>query len=302
MTDLVLTESRSGGLTKADDGTYEVILIVPGQGSSGYYTEELIASDAQAAFPKGSHSYLDHVKEGETRSPANLLGVLVEDTRIAEDGTARNRFKPMPHWAAFVEAVAPHCGLSISAHGTGKRGEMGGRETLIVESLIPSIQNSVDLVSYAGAGGKFVESLMESALAASEGVQTESSAPGDNKKENEMAFDEEKAERLLVATEALVAELTEARAKLAEADAEKVEAPSVADVIAATRAVESAEVTASVKESLIKGIEAGDLEVQAKLDEHKALRDEVLAELRESAGIGAAGTGTPTDTLVVKGW
>lgn len=303
MTVEVFTESRSGGLGKAADGTYEVILITPGQGSSGYYSESMIAAHAAEAFPKGSHSYLDHT---ETRSPEKLIGVLVEDTRIHEDGSARNRFKPMPHWAAFVEAVAPYCGLSISASGEASKGEIDGRETNIVESLIPSITNTVDLVSYAGRGGGFAENLLESAIAASTNVQSANSASGKQEKENEMAFDEAKADRLLAAVEALVEAQTKAEtARIAAeeaANAANKDEPTVADIVAAVSAVESAEVSESLKTSLLQGITEGHLDVASKLAEHKTLRDEIAAELRESAIVGAGGSGSGTVDATVKGW
>jgi hypothetical protein len=69
----------------------------------------------------------------------------------------------MPHWKDFVEAVAPHTGLSIYAMGEGDRNDDG---EIIVESLVPNVQNSVDLVSYAGRPGSgLAEKLYESALA-----------------------------------------------------------------------------------------------------------------------------------------
>src|SRR5690349_5992637 len=79
-----LVESRGAGSVKAPaaDGSFEVVLIAPGQGSSGYYSEEVIRDYAPTAWPKGTHVYLDHLKEGETRSPERLLGALVEDTVI----------------------------------------------------------------------------------------------------------------------------------------------------------------------------------------------------------------------------
>jgi hypothetical protein len=69
----------------------------------------------------------------------------------------------MPHWKEFVEAVAPHTGLSIYAMGEGEYNENG---ELVVESLTPHTQNSVDLVSYAGRpGSKLADKLYEAAIA-----------------------------------------------------------------------------------------------------------------------------------------
>jgi hypothetical protein len=144
--------------------TWRAILITPGRGSSGVYTESMLKEHGAKAFPKGTHSYVDHpVSEGEIRSPKNLMGVLAQDAYY-EDGIGLvAELKVMPHWKEFVEAVAPHTGLSIYAMGEGTQNERG---EIVVESLVPHTQNSVDLVSYAGRpGSKLAERLYEAAVA-----------------------------------------------------------------------------------------------------------------------------------------
>lgn len=143
---------------------WRAVLITPGKGSSGIYSETMLRKYGPSAFPKGTHSYVDHpVSEGEIRSPKNLIGVLAEDAHY-EDGVGLvAELNVMPHWKEFVEAVAPHTGLSIYATGDGIRDENGD---VIVESLIPHTQNSVDLVSYAGRPGSgLAEKLYEAAVA-----------------------------------------------------------------------------------------------------------------------------------------
>ena len=148
---------------KTSKGTWRAVLITPGKGSSGIYTEEMLREYGPVAFPKGTHSYIDHpTQEGEVRSPKNLMGVLAEDAVYQEGVGLVGEIKVMEHWRPFVEEVAPHTGLSIYAMGEGVRNEEGD---IVVESLVPHTQNSVDLVSYAGRpGSKLAEKLYEAAV------------------------------------------------------------------------------------------------------------------------------------------
>lgn len=162
MTSTLFTESAVAP-TKTGDN-WRAVLITPGKGASGFYSESVLKEHGPIAFPRGTHSYVDHpVTDGEVRSPKNLMGVLAEDAYY-EDGVGLvAELQIMPHWKDFVEAVAPHTGLSIYAMGEGARNDEG---QIVVESLVPNIQNSVDLVSYAGRPGSgLAEKLYESALA-----------------------------------------------------------------------------------------------------------------------------------------
>jgi len=162
MTSTLFTESAVAPVKNGNN--WRAILITPGKGSSGIYSEDVLKEYGPQAFPRGTHSYVDHpVSEGEVRSPKNLLGVLAEDAYY-EDGVGLVAdLQVMPHWKDFVEAVAPHTGLSIYAMGDGERNDEG---EVVVESLVPNVQNSVDLVSYAGRPGSgLAEKLYESALA-----------------------------------------------------------------------------------------------------------------------------------------
>ena len=145
----LLTESSSAPVKSGNN--WRAVLITPGKGSSGIYTEQMLKTYGPKAFTKGTHSYVDHpASESEVRSPKNLIGVLAEDARY-EDGVGLvAELEIMPHWKEFVEAVAPHTGLSIYAMGEGNYNDDG---EVIVENLIPHTQNSVDLVSYPGRPG-----------------------------------------------------------------------------------------------------------------------------------------------------
>lgn len=304
----VFQESRSGALGEATDGSYPVVLLTPGQGATAFYSEEVIARDAAGAFPKGTHVYLNHLQEGESRSPEKILGTLVEDTVIREsDGAAVNRFKPVSRWAPLVEDVHKIAGLSINAAGKARLGMIDGRSTRIAEAIEYHITNSVDLVSYPGRPGSgFTESYDSLYKQAMEDVHPESSADGAMKEGIGMETDAK--------VDALAAEV----AKLVVlVESLKPKAPEVTDAdtarkgaVDAFRAVESAEVSASVKTKLIEGIENGSLDaegVKAKVAEHVALREELKTEFEtkfnESHGaIGATGASGAAAPVTIKGW
>lgn len=158
----LLTESSSA--PEKVGNRWRAVLITPGKGSSGVYTESMLREFGPKAFVKGTHSYVDHPRsEEDIRSPKNLIGVLAEDARYEEGVGLVGELDIMPHWKEFVEAVAPHTGLSIYAMGEGNYNDNGD---VVVENLIPHTQNSVDLVSYPGRpGSKLADKLYEAAVA-----------------------------------------------------------------------------------------------------------------------------------------
>lgn len=294
-----LIESAKG-LEAAKDGSYPVVLISPGQGSSGYYHEEVIREYAPEAFPKGTHVYLDHLKEGETRSVERLLGTLIEDTVVDESGQAINRFKPLSKHAEWIEEVRGAVGLSVSVRGTGREDVIDGRKTVVVESLEPHVTNTVDLVSYAGRGGRFLESYLEDANQEDNRTRTEPSA-GNTEGTEVMELTDEQIGKIATA---VVAQLPQAETPS--------EPQTVADpedraaAVEATVKVESAEISASLKAKLIEGIKAGDYDVDQRIADDIALREEIRTELTESLGAGAGASAlnesAKDDTYEIEGW
>lgn len=305
MSKLRLVESiGTGAIQRESDGTYKIALITPGQGSSGYYREEVIREYAPVAFPKGTHVYLDHLQEGETRTPAKLLGYLTEETVVDGEGVAVNRFKPLKKHAEWIEEVRELVGFSVSVRGTATEGEIDGKKTPIVESLEPHVTNTVDIVSYAGRGGKFLESFVEEANRAEERTQTESSA-GTTEGNESMLTDEQIATLGAAIATALAPKFEALEAAVAPAKDEVTPDEDRVKAIEATRAVESADISASVKESLLEGIKAGNYDVEAEIAKDKALREEIRAELMESIenGVGASAFNEAhEDDYKVKGW
>lgn len=290
---------------KGSDGSYPIVLITPGQGTSGYYHEEIIRDYAPGAFPKGTHVYLDHLKEGETRSPEKLLGTLTEETTVNADGEAVNRFKPLSKHAEWIEEVKPFVGFSVAVAGEGRPGEVNGRQTLIVESLTPMITNTVDLVSYAGRGGRFLESFLDEANALQEERTQPDPQVGSRKDNEDMAISEEAITALAESVTALVAKLTE----------QAPEAPKAEDAaeerfaaIEAVRAVESADISDATKARLREGIKAGNYDVTEAIQAEVTLREELRAELESQilteAGASARGVfnEAAAEDYNVNGW
>jgi hypothetical protein len=305
MSKLLIENAPEGGIKSAVDGSYPVVLITPGQGSSGYYREQVIADYAPAAFPRGTHVYLDHLKEGETRTPAKLLGTLIEDTTVNESGEAVNRFLPLSKHAQWIEEVHKHVGMSVAVRGEGRKGEIDGRQTLIVESLEPHITNTVDVVSYAGRGGRFLESFLEEANAA-EGIEPNSSTVDGLTEGNDttMAITEEQFAALVESVNGLVAKIAVIEgAVVPQVDENQNDR---AAVVAAVKAVESADISDATKARLTEGIAAGNLDVAPVIEAEVALREEIRGELEakqlEEAGASTNSGGQSTTDFIPKGW
>ena len=262
--------------------TWRAVLITPGRGSSGIYTETMLKEHGAKAFPKGTHSYVDHpVSEGEIRSPKNLMGVLAEDAYYEEGVGLVGNLQVMPHWKEFVEAVAPYTGLSIYAMGEGSHNESG---EIVVESLVPHTQNSVDLVSYAGRPGSgLAEKLYESALRAQSsdnGTISESAVEAIPTKEEGISDMEikELSEQIAELPTLIAAAVAEALAPAVDPE-ETEETVDVATVAEAMVAADLPEISRkAVYESLRNG---GDL--NGAIESQKAFVESVKSHLKESA-------------------
>lgn len=157
-------------LTEADQaGAARILLLTPGWGTSGYYPAEVIAEHGPAAFPAGTHMYLDHPTAQEAvsrpeRSVRDLAGVTTSDAvwdPAGDDGPglyAEARF--FAGWRQVIAEAAGDVGLSIRALGRSRQGEAEGRRGRIVESIDRGL--SVDVVTRAGRGGRILE-LIEAA-------------------------------------------------------------------------------------------------------------------------------------------
>ena len=150
----LLTEASSSTLIR-EGKRWKGVLAVPGQGSSGFYSEDLLKEYGPLALAPGAKAFIDH---DSVRSPKDMIGVYPEGAHWDDElGALVGDLEVFPHWEEFVEAVGPHAGLSIYMMGeTDKDGN--------VVALLPDRMNGVDLVSYPGlVGSGLVEKLYESA-------------------------------------------------------------------------------------------------------------------------------------------
>jgi|SRR5690625_3286924 len=162
-TKLILTEAVKAP-TKKKNGRWLVTVAVPGQGSSGYYSEELLREQGPRALHPGAQSFITH---DSTRNPKDMIGVFPDGGFWnAEERKLQAELEVFPHWQEFVEAVGPHSGMSLYMHG--KSDEDGN-----VLELTPNEYNGCDLVSRPGLAGsgldeKLYESLKAEAIAKAE--------------------------------------------------------------------------------------------------------------------------------------
>lgn len=142
-------------------------LITPGQGSSGYYSADVLeTAAADRVFPAGTHMYLDHPTESDKyerpeRSVRDLAAVLAEDARwdgskLVAEATIFGPYRDLLTDKNFSKAI----GVSIRGSAEMEEGEIDGRKTRIVSKLIEGA--SVDFVTHAGRGGTILD-IFESA-------------------------------------------------------------------------------------------------------------------------------------------
>lgn len=163
MTQKTITETA--GLTAVPvagkPGRLKVTLITPGQGSSGYYSPEVLeAAATDKVFPAGTQMYLDHPTESEQferpeRSVKDLGAVLVEDA-YSENGALVAEAEAFSQHRELLSEMQQYIGVSVRSAA-----DVSESPRRTIERLIASPSNSVDFVTRAGRGGSFT--VLESA-------------------------------------------------------------------------------------------------------------------------------------------
>jgi len=275
----------------ASDDTMQVRIIAPGWGSSGYYSEEVLRRDGPTAWPAGTHQYLDHPTEAESRdrperSVRDLAAVLISDPVYIENGKAGPglyaRSKVLPQFKDTIEALAPYIGVSIRARGTFKEGEADGRKGRIVDTI--TMGESVDFVTRPGAGGKvlaLMESLREkSDQAIDEKSNGSSSSEASMDKEQELSEAKTRISELeaQAATDTTrIGELTESlAAEKTRADRAETALAAVAASNVAREAIKTITLPDASKDRIIEAIASNPPMSEGKLDEAKVA--EIVAE------------------------
>jgi len=160
-----LNESVTFAPVETRGNKWRVKVIESGWGSSGYYAPAVLQEYGPQVFKKGTKVFMNHPSNSESsdrpeRDVHQLAGKLVSDAVFSENGLVAD-IEFYSHYAPIIKEMAGDVGLSIHAFGEASAGEAEGREGPIIESLVADPLTSVDVVTVAGAGGKFL-TLLES--------------------------------------------------------------------------------------------------------------------------------------------
>ena len=150
------------------DGSRRVRLLSPGQGSSGFYSAEVISGYIAEALPKGSLVYLDHTSESDvieregTRSIKDIAGKFLSDpvyeATAAEGAGSYANIKFTRGVEPLIEDVGDAIAVSIEIY-KGKKDAKGNITEMGYHPL-----NSLAIVPVGGRDGRIFESFRASAL------------------------------------------------------------------------------------------------------------------------------------------
>lgn len=263
----ILTESI--GSIESKGGKWRARIIASNtKGSSAYYPDEALKESGNV-FTKGVQMFANHLSQDEKWSRPegdvnNLIGVLESDAEYVEGDGLYADLKIFSHKVEWLKEVAPYVGLSIRAGGIVEEGEDGFP---VLKQFTEAM--SVDVVTRAGAGGKFV-SLAESAKP---GVLYGAHKEIIESKEEPMEFPKELAEALDTLIKKMDAVLEVKEAKLEVKPEVKVEEAAEFDVEALIEAGLTKTARARVQEAVKGGAKQEDA-----MAAEKAIVAEVLAE------------------------
>jgi hypothetical protein len=288
------TVSESSKMTKRQKRRWEAKVIESGWGSSGYYGASMLAEFGPKVFKAGTKVFMNHPSASEAsdrpeRDVHQLAGKLVSDAVFRESGLyAEIEF--YSHYAPIIEEMAEDVGLSIHALGNAVEGEAEGRQGPIIESLVEDPFTSVDVVTVAGAGGKFV-ALLESYKRLGEAAElvaetdTEGNGMSISKEEFEAAIADLK-ETFVEALSPLresVSVLVEAATPAETEATEEVVEEEVADALDPVEVAEKFNESGLPKVALTRVAEAMKSETNTKsvdelIAEEKAYADALIAD------------------------
>lgn len=173
-----------------ENGTMRARIITPGQGTSGYYSPQLL-KDSAAKFA-GVQVYWDHPTEQEEsgrpeRSLRDLAGKVLANPAPAwqESGSdGPGIYGEVQVYKPYQEAVnelGPDIGLSIRASGKAGTKVVEGKQVKAIESI--DHVTSVDFVTLPGRGGKPLQIFEAARKAGRDAALRETST---NPQENDM--------------------------------------------------------------------------------------------------------------------
>ncbi|QDK01295.1 capsid maturation protease [Microbacterium phage WaterT] len=256
---------------------WRVIVARPGQGSSGFYSEDLFRRDAHKIIAPGGQSFINH---DDSRNPKDMIGVYPEGSFWSEEDKAVvSELEVFSHWKDFVEEVGPHCGISLYALGEA---DEDGNVTAINEDRL----NGADLVARPGLiGSGLAEKLYESAKAQTVEKPSVTSAQEERKLEMEKDV-EERFSALEALLTSLVTEKQTAQEEAAQVAAdEKVVEERLGAYDAAVEAIEAAELPADAAKALRAEARKGT-DVAPLIEFAKSVKDGEAQRIAEAADQG----------------
>lgn len=148
-------------------GKYPVKVIQPGWGSSGYYSESVLAASAQLF--EGAQMFWNHPKSSDNyerpeRDLRDLAGVLTNVRYEESNANGAGIYGDATVFSPFREVlneIGQYIGVSIRAGGKVHEGEAEGRTGVQIDEI--NHVQSVDFVTRAGAGGKVLAQFAEAA-------------------------------------------------------------------------------------------------------------------------------------------
>jgi len=279
-----LSESLGFAPVTTKGNKWRVKVIESGWGSSGYYPATMLAAYGPGVFKKGTKVFMNHPSMSESsdrpeRDVHQLAGKLASDA-VFQEGALYADVEFYSHYAPIIREMAEDVGLSIHAFGEANVGEAEGRTGPIIETLVADPLTSVDVVTVAGAGGKFL-TLLESYIRKDEETVevSESLSEGNEsmitKEEFEAAIDDLKS----TLVEALTP-LRESISVLVEAatPAEVEEVPAEAEEVDAEDAIDPVDVAVKFNESGLPKLALSRVAEALKSEANTKSVDELIAD------------------------
>jgi hypothetical protein len=269
-----LNENLNLSAPAASGSKWRVKVIESGWGSSGYYGPEMLAEYGPKVFTKGTKVFMNHPSVSEStdrpeRDVRQLAGKLASDAIFSENGLVAD-IEFYSFYAPMIKEMAGDVGLSIHALGEANVGEAEGRQGPIIEALVADPLTSVDVVTVAGAGGRFLN-LLESYTRkdADANPVSESVSEGNGMSITKEEFDAAIADLKTAFVEALTP-VVESVSILAEASK-----PIAID----SEAISAVELAAKFNESGLPKLALDRVVEALKADETKSV-DDLIAEER----------------------
>lgn len=280
------------------NGLWLVNVAVPGKGTSGTYSAEVLAESGPIAFPARTKAYFGH-NLPQDRDPRDQMGTYPQGAFWNEEAGALQAYlKPYARWEPLLEEMGEDLETSMFVLNF-ERDDDG-----TVTALGPHRGNTIDAVAFgglvgSGVKGRVIETLVESARAGY------AEKPASNSlEEKEKALMDEKLDKLIALFEAFVAESKQGKAEeiTAEVNAKAVES-AVKEALESFDAkrvlIEQAEILPSQRDALLAAAKEG-ADVAPLVESAKKVYDEaktVLAEGLESQGRDFTVTGAEDWTI-----